>query len=496
MATRNKKVWASAAVALALMTSSLSAIAATVTVESASPQNTALDAAAVRVSWPAQSGSVGYAVIATSNQASSVRGSTPACADNTCTSFVTDLLGGISYTFSVTAVAVSGAETAVGSSNMIAVSIPGAATPVSATSSGTSATLSWNPPSNAGGLPITGCKITGVAGQADVSVSGGATSKVLDNLTPGLEYATSIYCTNANGNSASAAFRTFTVKTAPAAPAKPTAILAGTSVSVGWVAPASNGEQITGYSVYLVDSSGSDVGTATTATANASSVVVPVSTVANGTYSIQVLASNAIGTGTRSPKSNTFTIGSVTPTPTPTPSATSSATPSATPSASPSSTPSSTPSSSPSASAPSGNSGGGGGGGTGPISTPTPTLTATPTPTTPPVVIAPKPTPTPTKVTVIPVVSVKVIPGLVAGSTTISSKTQAALTAQAKTLIAGKAKQVTLTIATKGTTLTKAKAQAAAVAKALTKAGVTAVVKVTGTGSKTVVTVIATKKKK
>ena len=493
MAITKKKFWAAAVAAVALTTASLSAMAATVTLESASTQNTALNAAAVKVSWSTVSGAVGYAVIASSGEASSARGSTPACANSSCTSFVTDLLGGVNYTFSVTSVAANGTQTAVGNSSMIAVSIPGAATPVSATSSNTSATLNWNPPSNSGGLPITSCKITGVVGQDDVSVSGGASSKVLENLAPGLEYAPSIYCTNANGNSASAAFPTFTVKTAPAAPAKPTASVAGTSALVGWVAPAANGAAITGYSVYLVGSNGSDIGTATTATANATSAVVSLTGVADGTYSVQVVAANAIGSSTRSPKSTTFTIGTVTPTPTPTPSASpsssASASPSATPSASPSANPSSSPSASPSASP---NNGGGGGGGG---SAPAPTATATPT--APPVVITPKPTPAPTQtVAPSPIVTVKAVPGLKAGSTTISKTTLAALTTSAKSLISGKAKQVTIAIATKGTTVAKAKAQAAAVAKALTKAGVTATVKVTGSGSKTVVTVVAVKKKK
>lgn len=491
MAIRNKKFWAAAVAAVALTTASLSAMAATVTLESASPQNSALNAAAVKVSWSAVSGAVSYAVIATSGEASSARGSTPACAGTTCTSFVTDLLGGVNYTFSVTSVAANGTQTAVGNSSMIAVSIPGNATTVSATSSNTSATLNWNPPSNSGGLPITSCKITGVVGQDDVSVSGGASSKVLENLTPGLEYAPAIYCTNANGNSASAAFPTFTVKTAPAAPAKPTQSVAGTSVLVGWAAPAANGAAITGYSVYLVGANGSDVGTATTATANATSAVVSLTGVADGSYSVQVVAANAIGSSTRSPKSTTFTIGTVTPTPTPTPSASPSSSASASPSATPSASPSASASASPSASPNNGGGGGGGGGG----SAPAPTATATPT--APPVVVTPKPTPTPTKtVAPSPIVTVKAVPGLKAGSTTISKTTLAALTTSAKSLISGKAKQVTISIATKGTTLAKAKAQAAAVAKALTKAGVTATVKVTGSGSKTVVTVVAVKKKK
>jgi hypothetical protein len=93
-------------------------------------------------------------------------------------------------------------------------------------------------------------------------------------------------------------------------------------------------------------------------------------------------------------------------------------------------------------------------------------------------------------------VAIKAVPDLAPGSTRLSSVAQVALNNQAKQLLVGKVKQVTVSIATKGTTVAKAKLQAAAVAKALTKAGVTATVKVTGTGAKTVITVVATKKKK
>ena len=456
-----------------------------VSLKDASSPNSALNAAVMTVSFPVPSnavGPVGYSILATGDGVASQRGSTAVCDTSNCTSYLTGLTGGTNYTVEVRWINSAGTSTVIGTSTKNAVSIPGAPTAISATSTGTSVALAWALPSNSGGLPITACLISG--GPSVVSVLGGTSSKTIDNLSPGLQYAMSISCKNDNGTSATSSFTAFTVKTAPTAPAKPTATRAGESLSVGWVAPASNGADIAGYSVYLVDAAGTDVGNATAATAGSTSAVVSLASVADGTYTVQVLATNAIGSSARSPKSNSFTIGTVA-TPTPTPSASSSASPSA------SANPSSTPSASPSVSV----GGGGGGGGGGPLPTPT----ATPTPSAPPVVISPKPSPTPTKTTVppvTPVVTVKAVPGLAAGSTKITATAQAALNSQAKSLIAGKAKQVTVAISTKSTTLVKAKAQAAAVAKALAKAGVTATVKVTGTGAKTVVTVVATKKKK
>lgn len=451
------------------------AMAATVTLKSESSPNTALDSAVITVSFAPQTGAYGYSILATGDGVQSKRGSGAVCTDQTCTSYLTGLTGGTNYSVEVRWIDSSGASTLLGTSTKAAVSIPGTPNAVSATASGTSVALVWALPSNSGGLPLSACKITG--GPSVVEVAGTASSKTIDNLTPGLQYSMSIACTNANGTSASSIFPAFTVTTAPTAPAKPTATLAGSSVTVGWVAPQSNGADITGYSVYLVNAAGADVGSATAAQATASSAVVSLASVQDGTYSVQVVATNAIGASARSPKSNTFTIGaSSSPSP--------SATPTPTPSASPSVTP--TPTSTPTQSA-----------------SPAPPLSPPPSPSTspsrPPVVIAPRPSPTPTSSAtpvVTPPVVAKPVPGLVAGSTSISGQAQSALTSQAKSLIAGKATQVSVSIATKGTTLAKAKAQAAAVAKALTKAGVTATVKVTGTGAKTVITVVATKKKK
>jgi hypothetical protein len=478
---RNLRTVLSTLAAFSLIGAVLPALAAdAVTLKDASSPNTAATAAVMTVSFRPQNGANGYSIIATGEGVTTQRGSTAVCDDTTCTSYLTGLTGGTNYTVEVRWINSSGVSAVVGTSTKNAVSIPGAPNAISATSTGTSVALTWALPSNSGGLPLSACTITG--GPSVVPVAGTATTKTIDNLTPGLQYSMAITCKNDNGASAPSAFTAFTVKTAPSAPAKPAVAVAGTSLTVGWVAPSSNGADISGYSVYVVDSSGSDVGTATSAAAGSTSAVVSLASVADGTYTVQVLATNAIGSSARSPKSNSFTIGTVA---TPTPTATPSSTPSA--SASPSSTPSASPTF-----------GGGGGGGGGGAPAPTPAPIVTGTPSAPPVVIAPKPSPTPTKTTAAPtpVVTVKAVPGLTAGSTKITATAQAALNSQAKSLIAGKAKQVTLTIATKGTTLVKAKAQAAAVAKALAKAGVTATVKVTGTGAKAVVTVVATKKKK
>ena len=327
----------SALAAVSLIGAVLPALAAdVVTLKDASSPNTAATAAVMTVSFPAQAGAYGYSIIATGDGVATQRGSTAVCDTTNCTSYLTGLTGGTNYSVEVRWINSSGASAVVGTSTKNAVSIPGAPNAISATSTGTSVALVWALPSNSGGLPLSACTITG--GPSVVSVAGTATTKTIDALTPGLQYSMAITCKNDNGTSAPSSFTAFTVKTAPSAPAKPTVALAGNSLTVGWVAPASNGADISGYSVYVVDSNGSDVGSATSAAAGATSAVVSVASAADGTYTAQVVATNAIGASARSPKSNTFTIGAT---------SSPSASPSVSPSASPSSSPSTSPSSSP-----------------------------------------------------------------------------------------------------------------------------------------------------
>jgi hypothetical protein len=486
----SKKYVSLALVALSVFVTSLPAYAE-VAVENASSPNTATDKAVIKVTWQLVQGALDYSVIASSNQADSVRGKA-VCGTTECTSYISPLIGGTSYTVTVTPINSQGASmTSMPSPAFRAVSVPTSPTAGTVDASGTSAILNWSLPTSDGGTPITTCKISG--GPSVIpAFAGTLTSKRIDNLTPGLTYSMSIFCSNANGDSAPASFTPFTVRTAPSAPVKPTFSKTATTLVAGWVAPAKNGADLTGFKVYLVNSSGADVGTPTDAAATDTSATIQLAGISSGTYSIQVSAINAIGEGPRSVSSNTFAIGAAsTPTPTPTP------TPSATPSASP--TPSATPSSSATPS-PTPSAGSGGGSSSSPIQP----VTSSP----PPVIIAPRPNPTPIvprpnpspSQPVVPAppanVAVRAVPDLAPGSTRLSSVAQVALTNQAKQLLVGTVKQVTVSIATKGTSFAKAKLQAAVVAKALTKAGVTATVKVTGAGAKTVITVVATKKKK
>ena len=83
--------------------------------------------------------------------------------------------------------------------------------------------------------------------------------------------------------------------TAPAAPTAPTVTVAGTTVTVGWAAPATGGSAITGYTVSL--SGGPAV------TVPGSQLSATFTGVAPGTYTASVVATNAVGSSPASPAS-------------------------------------------------------------------------------------------------------------------------------------------------------------------------------------------------
>ncbi len=63
--------------------------------------------------------------------------------------------------------------------------VPGPPGSVTATSGNGSATVSWRPPVNPGGLPVSGYVVATVGGTATVDVGGGSTSAVVTGLTNG-----------------------------------------------------------------------------------------------------------------------------------------------------------------------------------------------------------------------------------------------------------------------------------------------------------------------
>lgn len=259
-----------------------------VVVVSTSPAGTGLNAATVRVTWRASTNAVSYAVSASATGQTTRLGSTSVCQASNCNSTVVDLAGGVPYSFVVTAIDSSGREAAAAAVSFTPTSIPAAPIATSATVSNGQVVLSWTAPTNNGGQPLTGYKIS--ASNVDtITIDPDAVSYTVTGLTIGSAYTFSILATNSVGNSAIDTFAQVTVSSAPSAPAAPSATVSGSSITASWNTPANNGSTITGYSVYLVSSSGSDVGQPI-APSPATSTSATFTNVAAGTYTVQVLA--------------------------------------------------------------------------------------------------------------------------------------------------------------------------------------------------------------
>jgi hypothetical protein len=139
----------------------------------------------ITVSWSAPSGNgstiTGYTVTnLTTNQSVST--------SSTSYDFpASGLSRGTSYSFSITATAKDGdTGTAAGTAAVTDEGPPGAPTSVSATTSGTAASVSFAPPAGAGGVEVSSFTVTASPGGATGSAS--ASPITVSNLTPGTTY--------------------------------------------------------------------------------------------------------------------------------------------------------------------------------------------------------------------------------------------------------------------------------------------------------------------
>ena len=223
---------------------------------------------------------------------------------------ITSLVNGTTYTFTVKAVNGAGTGTESAHSNAVTPgTIPGAPTSVTATAGNAQATVGWTAPASNGGFTITGYTITPYIGSnamTPTSVSGTATSTLITALTNCTTYTFQVTATNSQGVGSPGTSNAVLVSLPPGAPTNVVAAAGNAQATLTWTPPGACAP-ITGYTItpYI----GSTAGTPVPAPANATSATL--TGLVNGTtYTLQITATNAIGTGAAG-ISNSFTPATV-----------------------------------------------------------------------------------------------------------------------------------------------------------------------------------------
>ena len=139
----------------------------------------------------------------------------------------------------------------------------------------------------------------------------GATSPiVVSALTNGKTYTCVVHATNAEGAGSDSVVSASTIPaTVPSAPAQPTISALGTTITVTFVAPATGGSAITGYTASCVSSNGGASGSGT----GASSPIGVTSLTRGKSYTCTVHATNVEGDSGESPASAAATVPAIAP---------------------------------------------------------------------------------------------------------------------------------------------------------------------------------------
>ncbi len=181
----------------------------------------------------------------------------------------------------------------------------------------TTGTVTWQPPADNGGSPITGYYVArdgGTAGQSPWSTTVAATarSQGFGNLRAGATYTFSVAAINAAGTGPASTVKvTMQAAVVPGAPTIGTASpgVAGGAITAkaAWF-PSSNtgGSPITGYRLRALrmSSSGTVVSTTTSAAQPATARSLSMTLPTPGNYRFTVQAINSVGAGAQSPRSN------------------------------------------------------------------------------------------------------------------------------------------------------------------------------------------------
>lgn len=260
--------------------------------------------AAATVNWTPPT-STGYGSITNYTVTSSAGGLSATVSAPSTSVTVGGLTNGTAYTFTVTAANAAGVgPPSIPSNSVIPQSaVPGAPTSVAAAPANARATVSWTPPANTGGSPITLYTVTSTPGSVTATAPGSAVTASVTGLTNGVSYTFTVTASNSSGAGIpSSPSNAVIPANVPGAPIIGSAVGGNASATVTWSPPTSDGgSSITKFNIFV-----SPGNAAVTVPAPATSATV--SGLTNGTaYTFTVSATNAIGTGPASASSNPAT---------------------------------------------------------------------------------------------------------------------------------------------------------------------------------------------
>lgn len=250
---------------------------------------------AVTVTWAAPLDDGGLAITSYTATATDESGATFTCSTTTTSCEISGLTNGVSYTVTVVATNATGDSAATLVGNATPATTPVAPTVVSVVAASQSATVTWTLSADDGGSPISRYTATATDGTGNsFSCVSGAndTSCVIYGLTNGVTYEISVVATNPVGDSAASTSVTVTPQASPGAPSNVSATLTGSTVSVSWsLSTDDGGSPITGYIATATFDNGS-----LSCTAGPSDTSCTIFGLTVGyTYSITVVAVNAVG---------------------------------------------------------------------------------------------------------------------------------------------------------------------------------------------------------
>lgn len=273
--------------------------------EGLTPGRTTID-----VSWSAPAASGGSPI--TGYQLTANPGGHTATVASDATSYsLTGLTPLTTYTVTVAAVNGNGSgPSSVRETTTAQYASPGAPIITGATPSNSAITVTWTPPTDDGGSPLTSYTVVATTNGQTTSVDAPNSSRsaTVAGLQNGDAYTISVYASNTVGAGDAAHWPTPVVPGAPGAPTAVNATADDGRATVSWTPPSSNGgSAITGYTVTSAPDG-------ITKSVDGSTTTATLTGLTDGTgYTFTVTATNATGTGPSSAPSNAVTPRDTTP---------------------------------------------------------------------------------------------------------------------------------------------------------------------------------------